>query len=286
MKKNWVDYIFQTTIIWFIDLVVPIKLRRIKQNSQEWFEGEVAEKISIRNKLFNKFKKSKLHIDKEIYKWARYEVQKLISYTKKTFLKNRLDDSIGKPKELCKALKFLDLSDETSICQTNALKVNNTISFETGSTLDIFKIYYSTLADNLSKKLPTHPNKYTFNFVIQYHKHLFQTDSFYLTYTTEIDTEIFLRVTNVRKTAGIDEISVRFLKVGSQVISKPINELCNHSIILGNFPDSCKIAKLKILFKKGSKTIHLTDPCLTSLLDKFLKGFDKTLMTGMILIDL
>ena len=68
-----------------IDLVAPTKSRRIKQNSQEWFEGEVVEKISVRDKLFKKFKKSKLHIDKEIYKIARYEVQKLISYKKKGF---------------------------------------------------------------------------------------------------------------------------------------------------------------------------------------------------------
>ena len=42
-----------------IDLVAPIKSRRIKQNSQEWFDGEVAEKISVRDKLFKKFKKIK-----------------------------------------------------------------------------------------------------------------------------------------------------------------------------------------------------------------------------------
>ena len=63
------------------------KSRRIKQNSQECFDGEVAEKISARDKLFKKFKKSKFHIGKEIYKIARYEVQKLISYKKKKFLR-------------------------------------------------------------------------------------------------------------------------------------------------------------------------------------------------------
>ena len=34
----------------------------------------------------------------------------------------------------------------------------------------------------------------------------------------------------------------------------PISELCNLSITLGSFPDACKIAKVKPLFKKGSKT--------------------------------
>ena len=49
---------------------------------------------SVRDKLFKKFKKSKLHADKEIHKIARYEVQKLMSYKKKTFFQNRLSDSI------------------------------------------------------------------------------------------------------------------------------------------------------------------------------------------------
>ena len=41
-----------------IDQVAPIKSRQIKQNSQEWFDGEVAEKLSVCDKLFKKFKKS------------------------------------------------------------------------------------------------------------------------------------------------------------------------------------------------------------------------------------
>ena len=68
-----------------IDLVATIKSKRIKRNSQELFDGEVTEKISVRGKLFKKCKKSKFHIDKEIYKIARYEVQKLISYKEKMF---------------------------------------------------------------------------------------------------------------------------------------------------------------------------------------------------------
>ena len=69
-----------------------------------------------------------------------------------------------------------------------------------------------------------------------------------MTYTTEIDIEKILRGTKVCKAAGIDDLSGRFLKDASRVLSKPISELCR------SFPDACKIAKLKPLFKKGSKT--------------------------------
>ena len=49
------------------------------------------------------------------------------------------------------------LPSKTSVYGTTALKIKNTTSFETKSTLDVFKNYHSTLADNLLKKLPTLP---------------------------------------------------------------------------------------------------------------------------------
>ena len=59
-----------------IDKVAPIKGRQIKENSQEWFDGEIADEIKNREKLFKKFKKSKLHVDKDIYNAVRYKLQK------------------------------------------------------------------------------------------------------------------------------------------------------------------------------------------------------------------
>ena len=61
-----------------IDQVVPIIERQVKQNSQEWFDGEIVDEIKNCDKLFKKFKKSKLHIDKDIYNVARYKVRKIV----------------------------------------------------------------------------------------------------------------------------------------------------------------------------------------------------------------
>ena len=44
---------------------------------------------------------------------------------------------------------------------------------------------------------------------------------------------------------------------GAKVLSKPISDLCDLSIISEKFPEICKVAKLKPLYKKGS----LTEPC-------------------------
>ena len=59
---------------------------------------------------------------------------------------------------------------------------------------------------------------------------------------------------DVSKAPAMDEISSRFLKDGAKVLAKPNCDIINVSIKLSTFPDKCKIAKLKPLFKKGSKT--------------------------------
>ena len=54
--------------------------------------------------------------------------------------------------------------------------------------------------------------------------------------------------------SGIDDLSGKFLKDGTDVLALPISQLCNLSISLSTFPQHCKIAKLKPQYKKGSRT--------------------------------
>ena len=51
-----------------INEIAPCKEIRIKNSNQDRFDREVADLIHVREKLFLKFKKLKLHIDEEIYK--------------------------------------------------------------------------------------------------------------------------------------------------------------------------------------------------------------------------
>ena len=83
-----------------VNYIALFKTARIKITSNEWFDREIAEKLSIRDKLFKKFKSSRLNIDWEIYKEARNEVQRTIKQKKKQYLEEELSDNTAKPKEL------------------------------------------------------------------------------------------------------------------------------------------------------------------------------------------
>ena len=59
------------------EIIRKFKLQIIR-NSEEWFDGEILESIALRDKLFKKLERSKLNVDKEIYKNARNKLYRFI----------------------------------------------------------------------------------------------------------------------------------------------------------------------------------------------------------------
>ena len=67
---------------------ILIVLRPVKTNAlQDWLDAEIVGKINKTDKLFKKFKKSRLHVDKDNHKEARNEVQNFSVQRKKFTLK-------------------------------------------------------------------------------------------------------------------------------------------------------------------------------------------------------
>ena len=56
-----------------IDNAAPCETKRVKENTQNWFDGEVLEKLRSRDKAFKAFEKTSLHIDKELCKKTKYD---------------------------------------------------------------------------------------------------------------------------------------------------------------------------------------------------------------------
>ena len=163
-------------------------------------------------------------------------VHKMIFSKKKDYFENKLNECIGKPKELWKALKPLGLRNKISLSEVKALKVNKTIQHDTNLVLGGFKDYCSNLAGNLLKKLPKPPNKCTLNTVFQHYKGIIQSDSFNLATVSENTVITIIKNT---KAAVLDNLSGCFLKDGAKVLVKLITDLYNHSITSEKFPESC-----------------------------------------------
>ena len=267
MKKFRCIYHLQENALWFfwvltkkisdaIDNVAPIKTLRIKNNSQDWFDSEIAEAIKLREKYFKKFKKSNLHIDYDFYIEAKYNVQKLIKQKKIEFYNAKLTENIGKPKELWRALKNLGLPSKKSPSTNICLTKDNTTIFADKENTNIFKKFYSTLADDLVKNLPPASSIFGLSSVCQYYNKTLKLPNtrFKFTFVSEDSVLKILKNIDENKAAGLDNLSGKFLKDGATILAKPLSQICNLSIKYSTFPNDCKIAKLKPLFKRGSKT--------------------------------
>ena len=79
-------------------------------------------------------------------------------------------------------------------------------------------------------------------------------NGFSFTAITEGNILKLLKNINPYKGAGLDNIAGKFLKEGASVLAIPVTQICNLSISSKVFPDKCKHAKLKLLFKKGITT--------------------------------
>ena len=108
---------------------------------------------------------------------------------------------------------------------------------------------------NLVSKLPPSPNPFTESKVASYSDDINFKDlnlEFSETYPEKILN--VLKVLNPSKAAGFDNLSGNFLKDSANILARSISQLCNLSIKFNSFPRSCKIAKVKPLLRKGSKT--------------------------------
>ena len=97
-------------------------------------------------------------------------------------------------------------------------------------------------------------NKYCVLSVAQYYSHLGLTKNFYLLPTEKDYVLTILIDIDTSKAAGIGRLPGRFLKNVSDVLAKPVTNICNLSISLNKFPRVFKLAKVKPIFKRGQKT--------------------------------
>ena len=180
-------------------------------------------------------------------------MQKLVRKKKRNYVKTKLRENIGNSKELWKNLKSLGLPSKKVSQPKICLGKEGNVTFDSKVNAESFKDFFANLATSLVKKLPIPTNKFGINIVKEYYKHLNLENKHFTFQPTTIEIILkLLQNIDPSKAVGLDNLSGRFLKDGATELAPPITMLINLSISKSTFPDQCKIAKLKPLFKKGS----------------------------------
>ena len=89
------DFIQRITSV--INKIAPFKEISIKSYSHDWFDGEILDKIILRDTRLKKFKASRLNIDEQLHKEAKINIQKkLIKNKKRDFYQEKLRENNNK----------------------------------------------------------------------------------------------------------------------------------------------------------------------------------------------
>ena len=153
--QDLTDKVMMTT-----DKIAPFKEIRVKGNSKPWFDGEVVEKLRVRDKMKKKASQTKLQVDYDNFKCSQKHAKKLVSKKKREYVKEQISANIAKPSKLWKTLKSIGLPTKTKGQSKICLNENGEMKYEGKETSRIFKEFYENLAESLVGQLPPAKNKF------------------------------------------------------------------------------------------------------------------------------
>ena len=120
----------------------------------------------------------------------------------------KLNENIGKPKELWKSLKSLGLPSKKALPSTICPEKDGTLSFDSKTKAEILRDFYSNLASDLLKKLLSLLNKFGKEAVKKYYENInLDWISFSFRPTVQASVLKLLEEVNPSKSVGIDNLA-------------------------------------------------------------------------------
>ena len=126
---------------------------------------------------------TKLHVDEDLYRETRNAVQNLIQKKKKAYFEEKLKANTANPNKLWETLKELGLQNNRSPSSDICLKKKEGLKFYPFAICEVFKKFYSNLANNLVDKLPAAVNKFGHSVEV-YYKNVLQLQENKFTFQT------------------------------------------------------------------------------------------------------
>ena len=268
VHESYNEFIKNLKII--LDQYFPlVKLSRAKAKDKPFITPGIRVSLTHREKLFQKYLSNKSDIiNKAAWKQYRNKLNEIIKAAEKSFYQKKLKENSDNCQSLWKV--FGSILNNKKSKPINKIKINNKELTDQNVITDEFNKYFSTIGAKLAEN---------FNSINTNHKSYLMNkveNSFFLHSTTEWEITKEINNMDFKKSPGYDEISVKFLQVAKNLITKPLMLIFNKAIATGQYPDALKIAKVIPLFKKGESTL-ISNYRPISLLSLLNKIFEKLL---------
>ena len=251
------------------DKHAPLKEHRIKAQSTYWMNDEVLEAIRKRDYVHNKFLKTKKEQYHQHYRKMRNYVVNLIQRTKAQFFETTVEENRFNPKNMWKQLKLALPSSKSKL--PNQIRTEHEILENPKQIADEFNRFFSTVAQKLTENLPVYEKE-------KYQRKVSDDTKFTIPPMNEQYVVKQIESMGNGKATGLDNISVRLLKIAKNAVSRHITHILNMSIQSGHVPSLMKAARVVPIHKSGDvedtnnyRPISVL-PTVSKILERYIHG--------------
>ena len=248
----------ETKLCALLDKHAPKKQKIIRKNDFHCMSKELSKEILYRNRLRNKYYKTRSDHYLLLYKSQRNKVNGIKRKEISKYFEEKC--KLGtRNKDFWKAIKPLFSKSRTK-SDSIPLRENGEIVTDDQKVCGIFNSFFQSIGADIG--LPENNEKPLCDIIAQYQEHpsmksikgrIETSTKFMFRFTTERETIKQIRQLCTKKAAGYDEIPAKFVKKTSSKLARPLTQLINRCILEKSFPSKMKMANITPIYKKKDK---------------------------------
>ena len=244
-NKMWL--IWKSLLMETIDKHAPIRIKRVGKKNSPWVTGEFRRLLFERDSLKRRAVKSGDASLWHQYKQFRNRANNEIKRAKQHYFTNNLELHKHDMKKTWKLINDLNSRHYRTSSYIKEVKIDDQIVNSPNQLAETFNTYFSNVGSNLSDKIPSSADSNPEDY-------LDPTDeTFSLQFPSVNTVTRLLKTIDEKKSAGLDNIPNKLLKIAAEVVAPSLTKIFIQSIITGIFPEEWKEARVSPLYKSGAK---------------------------------
>ena len=245
--------LFKHYITSSIDRHAPIKVKKMRGNSNPWLTHEIRQLMNTRDYHKRKFKQTDSEIHWESYQRLRNKVNNKLRTAKANHVRKTMRESADNANAFWKQIKNC-YPTKDSCSPAKSFKVDGKYTSDKSLIANAFCKFFTNVGSSLLTSPIVDYTWKVFNIGHYMRKINPRSHVFKFREVTLQETLKILKSTKSSKATGIDTIPAKVIKEIAEEIAPPLTFLINKSLEHGIFPSAEKIAKITPLYKSGDRS--------------------------------
>ena len=241
-----------------------------------WLSRGLLKSIDKKNSLYKKFVQSTTSSRELRYKAYKNKLNHLIRIAKRTYYDSKLEDAKNDIRTTWKLLNEVINKRKNNPSLPSSFKSDGKTITDPMDIANRFCKYFTNIGPKLASAIPT-VNSATFRSFLGSNDY----PSIILKPTNTRELESICGLFSPRKAPGYDNISMRVIKHSFHLISSPLANIINLSLVKGIFPDKLKLGKVIPIYKTEDPSLFVNYRPI-SLLPNFSKFFEKVIYNRLV----